>query len=635
MSSPVRTLLSPLEATPVAVAAAAPAFPRPTTPAAAHFTYSVPAVSGDTPTTRLFAVPPLTMTQLISTPELTGVADVVSLTVMPVNKSLCSTVPTIAPPESFDFRQEFAEYTAPIINQGTCGSCWAIAATQSLTSRFALFRNQKALPLSAAYMLYCSRDTFSTEKDATGCSGGSLVDAFWFFDLNGTVSAECLKYDALGDWDPTNQTSVNLRERAIDLGAGASTPSVVQCPLRSCPGLGPASSSFYDVTLTTVHPPSRGAFGRATTNDRDAEHDVQPWVFRTAISYIVAGTARQSGGSEANIRQEIWRKGPVATGFQVCQDFVAYWKGLLERTLTGTARIYVPGPPDDEENAVMGNHAVQLVGWGQEGSVPYWIIANSWGASNTATDESGLQDYGNNGYFMMIRGTNAGALESNVVTGVPRVHPNVIGAAGRSAAEQSEEMCALIGYEINYESLAALEGGKFVLLPDVHTKYETTLPPLLANSVATVNAFATCPADRPVRCKYTDLCVTVPYECGARLPTQGVVRHSSIVNTELAGARELKGKYVAQQQLLRSLRRGAPPERPALRSASPLPAPRTLDDDDDDDDTAATTTVVRRDGDGDGVPAIASATIVLVVLLGVLVLVWCFLVVARRRARRG
>ncbi len=75
---------------------------------------------------------------------------------------------------------------------------------------------------------------------------------------------------------------------------------------------------------------------------------------------------------------------------------------MLERTLTGTACIYVPGPPDDEENAVMGNHAVQLVGWGQERSVPYWIIANSWGASNTATDESGSQDYGNNGYFMIV-----------------------------------------------------------------------------------------------------------------------------------------------------------------------------------------------------------------------------------------
>ena len=598
--------------------------PLPHASAAAHFTYSVPAVSGGTPTTRLFSVPPLTVTQLISTPELTGVADVVALTVMPVNKSLCSTVPKIAPPASFDFRQEFAEYIAPIINQGTCGSCWAIAATQSLTSRFALFRNQKALPLSAAYMLYCSRDTFSTEKDATGCSGGSLVDAFWFFDLNGTVSAECVKYDALGDWDPTNQTSVNLRERAIDLlGSTTTTPSVVQCPLRSCPGLGPASSSFYDVKMKYIAPPAAYEFTRLARGEdgRNPNSDVQPWVFRTAISYIVAGTARQSGGSEANIRQEIWRKGPVATGFQVCQDFVAYWKGLLENTLTGAARIYVPGPPDDENNAVMGNHAVQLVGWGQEeGAVPYWIIANSWGASNTVLDARGLQDYGNNGYFMMIRGINAGALESNVVTGIPRVHPNVIGAAGRTAGEQDEEMCALIGYEINYESLAALEGGKFVLLPDVHTKYEMTLPPLLAESVAHVNPFATCPADRPVHCKYTDLCVTVPYECGARLPTQGVVAHSTIVNTELAGARELKAKFVAQQQLLHANRGKGP----VLRSASLAPVPSPVPS------PSSSLTAFLFPSHTPHVP-VRVVVIALMVLLGVLILVWCLFLVAKRR----
>lgn len=484
-----------------------------------------------------FSVPPLSETTLISTPYLTGVADVVTLAAIPTNNSVCSTVPLISPPAAFDFREEFAEYLSPIINQGTCGSCWAIASTQSLSSRFALFRNQKAVPLSAAYLLYCTRDTFSVAAAdsggaSTGCTGGSLVDAFWFFTLNGTVKARCLAYDTLGSWDPTNQTNTDLRNREIEIvtragggggGGGAAGAAVtrtgVTCPLVSCPG------------------------------DEDDEEDNQPWVYRTAVSYIVAGTAHQNNGSEANIRQEIWSNGPVATGFQVCHDFLVYWQGLLENTLQGTLRIYTPKPADDEENAVIGNHAVQIVGWGEESGVAFWIIANSWGASNTSGDAAGLNDYGHNGYFMMIRGTNAAALESNVVAGLPKVHPNVIGALGRRAADLDQQMCSLVGYEINIESVTALNAGSFVKLPDVHTMYEFTLPPLSSTNVGHVRRMPECPSDRPIRCTYTGVCVTAPFECGPRLPSNGTVERSVIVNADYAVARELKTKYLAQVQL--------------------------------------------------------------------------------------
>jgi C1A family cysteine protease len=36
----------------------------------------------------------------------------------------------------------------------------------------------------------------------------------------------------------------------------------------------------------------------------------------------------------------------------------------------------------------LGGHAVKIVGWGQQGSTPYWIVANSWGTG-----------WGLNGYF--------------------------------------------------------------------------------------------------------------------------------------------------------------------------------------------------------------------------------------------
>jgi cathepsin B len=487
-----------------------------------------------------FRVPPLDKTQLISVPEATGVADIVTLEVDPVNLALCGTTQKKYAPSSFDFRQEFADYISPIINQGTCGSCWAIASTQALSSRFALVRNQQALPLSAAYMLYCTRDTFSAKDDLSyGCTGGSLVDAYWFFNLNGTVSANCLKYDSLGAWDPTNSTNTDLRNREIAVGSDSSTTTktAVMCPLTSCPRPPPL---VFDNASYQADAPSIGS--------KQPKRE-QPWVFKTAISYIVPGTARQHGASEANIREEIWSNGPVSSGFQVTEDFIVYWKGLLENSLKGAARIYTPGAPDDTTNAVQGNHAIQIVGWGQEpayGNVPYWIVANSWGATNTATTPSGLDDFGNNGYFMMIRGRNAAALESNVVAGVPKVHPNLIGARGLALSDLTQRMCNVTRYEINTDTLKALDAGRFVSIPDIHTMYQFTLPPLSHETVGHVKKFSGCPSDRTTRCSYTGLCVTSPFQCGSNIPSQGKVVPNSKVNSELAAAREIQLKYVQQ-----------------------------------------------------------------------------------------
>ncbi|CAH8560046.1 unnamed protein product [Schistosoma guineensis] len=68
-----------------------------------------------------------------------------------------------------------------------------------------------------------------------------------------------------------------------------------------------------------------------------------------------------------------------------------------------------PVEVDFEVGALLGGHAVRLLGWGEENNVPYWLIANSWNS-----------DWGDNGYFKIVRGKNECGIENDVNAGIPK-----------------------------------------------------------------------------------------------------------------------------------------------------------------------------------------------------------------------
>ena len=75
------------------------------------------------------------------------------------------------------------------------------------------------------------------------------------------------------------------------------------------------------------------------------------------------------------------------------EDFLQYRSGVY-RHVTG---------------GYLGGHAVRLLGWGLDGGVPFWLIANSWNS-----------DWGDKGYFRILRGSDECGIESSLVAGVPK-----------------------------------------------------------------------------------------------------------------------------------------------------------------------------------------------------------------------
>nr|CDJ88565.1 Peptidase C1A domain containing protein [Haemonchus contortus] len=58
-----------------------------------------------------------------------------------------------------------------------------------------------------------------------------------------------------------------------------------------------------------------------------------------------------------------------------------------------------------------GYHAVKIIGWGKENGTDYWLIANSW-----------HNDWGENGFFRILRGTNHCGIEEKVSGGLVDVN---------------------------------------------------------------------------------------------------------------------------------------------------------------------------------------------------------------------
>jgi cathepsin F len=78
---------------------------------------------------------------------------------------------------------------------------------------------------------------------------------------------------------------------------------------------------------------------------------------------------------------------------------IAMDAGILQSYSSG---IINPGPGDCSKTSL--DHAIVIVGFGVQGSLPFWIVRNSWGTS-----------WGEEGYFRIIRGKGACGLNAGVI----------------------------------------------------------------------------------------------------------------------------------------------------------------------------------------------------------------------------
>ena len=106
------------------------------------------------------------------------------------------------------------------------------------------------------------------------------------------------------------------------------------------------------------------------------------------------GLSAYSLAGVQQVQADIMQHGPVGASFTLYTDFLSYRAGIYKR----------------HSHDMVTSHAVKLIGWGEEAGVPYWTAANSW---NT--------EWGEAGFFRILRGSNECGIEAAVMAGIPDI----------------------------------------------------------------------------------------------------------------------------------------------------------------------------------------------------------------------
>jgi cathepsin B len=221
-------------------------------------------------------------------------------------------------PDEFDARTKWPACGSlkEIRDQGSCGSCWAFAATEAMTDRICIATKGKSkFRVSADNLVSCCG---ILSLCGFGCNGGFPSSAWRYWVSHGIVSGG---------------------------------------PYGSNQGCQP-----YEIPPCEHHVPGPRPNCTSGSTPKCVKHceDSYPIPYKQDLSFGLKSYSIARDASQ--IQTEIMKNGPVEAAMTVYDDFLLYKSGVYHH-LRGIR---------------LGGHAVKILGWGVENDTPYWLVANSW-----------------------------------------------------------------------------------------------------------------------------------------------------------------------------------------------------------------------------------------------------------------
>lgn len=292
-----------------------------------------------------------------------------------------------------------------VIDQGSCGSCWAVASAQALSARFARLRASLGRPALPPSVTCASKgvDTsgwyaspqFLLDKASTsgpcaiGKCGGNYAIAGFQLAANGVPTDKCVPYFAGKDKDRTTGQRVCL--------SNCGSPSVVYpvCPVVS----GGATETecihgdaFEWTQCADTTPMTRLMTTAPVEPNKDDQH----------FKYIAGAP---------NMKKHIVNGGAIVCSIRLktyadnSQSAWTLYDGNGYKMITD-GFVAKPEAAYDPANMGLDGHLLTIYGFGATAAgVKYWEARNSWGSS-----------WGSKGNIKIVRDINAWGIESECAT---------------------------------------------------------------------------------------------------------------------------------------------------------------------------------------------------------------------------
>lgn len=349
-------------------------------------------------------------------------------------------------PETFDAREAWFGCGATVLDQGHCGSCWAVSAAGVLADRWCVHKTVQnntvaavkgtdfgraferggtckeptsgrhgctrvaQTPSPMTLMSCCSMSTdvpLGKEKwNGLGCGGGDPDEAWKFLTLVGATEMTIQPDGQYGGCTPYTSGGC----LTDPLGNGCKT---CQSVLTECQDTGAKPELFRT-----------GRYGQVLV----------PGQKRTTFG---GDDCTGNSGNPAQVRAiqaEIMVNGPVHACYSVLSDFVDFFNHF-------PGGVYNSKLGDRVQK--IGGHCIKLIGWGKDKytGLDYWLIQNTWS-----------ENWGTAGVFRYVRGKDLCGIESDVWAACPpgtektcRFTKHVIPDPGRNATVLSDVPAASYG----------------------------------------------------------------------------------------------------------------------------------------------------------------------------------------------
>ncbi|KAI6191290.1 Pept-C1 domain-containing protein [Aphelenchoides bicaudatus] len=256
-------------------------------------------------------------------------------------------------PTNFDARLKWPMCSSVhrIYNQGSCGSCWSVSATSTMSDRICISTNATQQPqISSTDLLTCCSHC--------GTCGGAVwpLYSFTYWKQNGIVTGGA--YGSYEGCKPYDRPSACGSPCSSDLYVPQESEKV--CERQCQPVYG--KKSYQD----DIHKAKTAYWIKPIPNAEEYFPDIVEKITKSIgnVSYTTL------------IKRELYLNGPAMACFPVFDELQHYKSGVYNRTSPNSRLLY--------------GHCAKLLGWGvdEESGLEFWQYANTWG-----------QDFGENGFF--------------------------------------------------------------------------------------------------------------------------------------------------------------------------------------------------------------------------------------------